>query len=128
VQTVLSISQNGINQITVNKQLSNHLNKDIINASTNLPLKEPSPNYLIQSFNLTELSLSPIEFTGSESSIEGFVKIARISTLTIPDSVRTILSRYLHDTRIILAAILDALLIPCDANQYHVFHLLLSIV
>ncbi len=54
VQTVLSISQNGISQITVNKQLSNHLNKDIINASTNLPLKEPSPNYLIQSFNLTE--------------------------------------------------------------------------
>ena len=33
----------------------------------------------------SELSLSPIEFTGSESSIEGFVKIARISTLTIPD-------------------------------------------
>ncbi len=33
VKTVLSISQNGINQITVNKQLSNHLNKDIINAS-----------------------------------------------------------------------------------------------
>jgi hypothetical protein len=33
VKTVLSISQNGINQITLNKQLSNHLNMDIINAS-----------------------------------------------------------------------------------------------
>jgi len=33
VKTVLSISQNGINQITLNKQLGNHLNMDIINAS-----------------------------------------------------------------------------------------------
>ncbi len=33
-KTVLSISQNGINQITLNKQLGNHLNMDIINAST----------------------------------------------------------------------------------------------
>jgi hypothetical protein len=33
VKTVLSISQNGINQITLNKQSSNHLNMDIINAS-----------------------------------------------------------------------------------------------
>jgi hypothetical protein len=36
VMTVLSISQNGIIQITLNKQLSNHLNKDIINASISL--------------------------------------------------------------------------------------------
>jgi hypothetical protein len=36
VKTVLSISQNGINQITLNKQLSNHLNVDIINASISL--------------------------------------------------------------------------------------------
>ena len=36
VKTVLSISQNGIHQITLNKQLSNHLNKDIINASISL--------------------------------------------------------------------------------------------
>jgi hypothetical protein len=35
VKTVLSISQNGINQIALNKQLGNHLNMDIINASTN---------------------------------------------------------------------------------------------
>jgi hypothetical protein len=34
VKTVLSISQNGINQITLNKQIDNHLNMDIINAST----------------------------------------------------------------------------------------------
>ena len=34
VKTVLSISQNGINQITLNKQLGNHLNEDILNAST----------------------------------------------------------------------------------------------
>jgi len=36
VKTVLSISQNGINQITLNKQLSNHLNMDIVNASSHL--------------------------------------------------------------------------------------------
>ncbi len=34
VKTVLSISQNRMDQITLNKQLGNHLNKDIIDAST----------------------------------------------------------------------------------------------
>ncbi len=34
VKTVLSISQNGISPITLNKQIGSHLNKDIINAST----------------------------------------------------------------------------------------------
>jgi hypothetical protein len=29
VKTVLSISQNGINQITLDKQLNNHLNMDL---------------------------------------------------------------------------------------------------
>jgi hypothetical protein len=38
VKTVLSISQNGISPITLNKQIGNHLNKDIINASTNVSL------------------------------------------------------------------------------------------
>jgi hypothetical protein len=38
LETLLSISQNGINQITSNKQLENHLNNDIINASTRLVL------------------------------------------------------------------------------------------
>jgi hypothetical protein len=39
VKTVLSISQNGISPITLNKQIdNNHLNKDIINASTNVSL------------------------------------------------------------------------------------------
>ncbi len=33
LKTLLSISQNGISPITINKQLGNHLNKDIINAS-----------------------------------------------------------------------------------------------
>jgi hypothetical protein len=33
VKTVLSISQNGISQIALNKKLSYHLNMDIINAS-----------------------------------------------------------------------------------------------
>jgi hypothetical protein len=33
VKTVHSISQNGINPITLNEQLGNHLNMDIINAS-----------------------------------------------------------------------------------------------
>jgi hypothetical protein len=36
VKTVLSISQNRMDQITLNKQLGNHLHKDIINASKNL--------------------------------------------------------------------------------------------
>jgi hypothetical protein len=36
VKTLLSISQNGINQITLNKQLGNHLSMDIINASISL--------------------------------------------------------------------------------------------
>ncbi len=35
LKTVLSISQNGINQIALNKHLGNHLNMDITNASTN---------------------------------------------------------------------------------------------
>ncbi len=34
LKTLLSISQNGINQITSNKLFGNHLNMDIINAST----------------------------------------------------------------------------------------------
>ncbi len=34
VKTVLSISQNGMDQITSNKQRDNHLNKDIKNASS----------------------------------------------------------------------------------------------
>ena len=33
LKTLLSISQNGINTITLNKQLGNHFNMDIINAS-----------------------------------------------------------------------------------------------
>ena len=37
VKTVLSISQNGMNEITLNKQLDNHLNMDIINASIEIP-------------------------------------------------------------------------------------------
>jgi hypothetical protein len=37
VKTVLSISQNGISSITLNKQLDNHLNMEIINASISLP-------------------------------------------------------------------------------------------
>jgi hypothetical protein len=36
LKTILSISQNGINQIKLNKQLGNHLNMDIINASISL--------------------------------------------------------------------------------------------
>jgi hypothetical protein len=34
LKTLLSISQNGINQITLNKKMGYHLNKDIINASS----------------------------------------------------------------------------------------------
>ena len=33
-KTLLSISQNRMDQITLNKQLGNHLNKDIIYASS----------------------------------------------------------------------------------------------
>jgi hypothetical protein len=36
LKTTLSISQKGSNQITLKKQIGNHLNKDIINASTYL--------------------------------------------------------------------------------------------
>ncbi len=36
LKTLLSISQNGISPIALHKQLGNHLNKDIINASNNL--------------------------------------------------------------------------------------------
>ncbi len=36
LKTLLSISQNGINQITLNKHLGKHLNMDIINASISL--------------------------------------------------------------------------------------------
>ncbi len=36
LKTLLSISQNGINQFTLNKQLGNHSNMDIINASISL--------------------------------------------------------------------------------------------
>jgi hypothetical protein len=34
LKTLLSISQNGMNQITSNKQIDNNLNEDIINASS----------------------------------------------------------------------------------------------
>ncbi len=33
-KTLLSISQNGMNQIASNRQIDNHLNEDIINASS----------------------------------------------------------------------------------------------
>jgi hypothetical protein len=36
VRTVFSICQNRMDQITLNKQLGNHLNKDILNASISL--------------------------------------------------------------------------------------------
>ncbi len=36
VKTVLSISQNGINHVTLNKQLGNHLNVYVIKASITL--------------------------------------------------------------------------------------------
>jgi hypothetical protein len=37
LKTLPSISQNRINPFTLNKQLGNHLNKDIINASNDMP-------------------------------------------------------------------------------------------
>jgi hypothetical protein len=36
LKTLLSISQNGISPFTLNKQLGNHLNKDIITASSDM--------------------------------------------------------------------------------------------
>jgi hypothetical protein len=33
LKTLVSISRNGLNPITLNKQIDNHLNKHIINAS-----------------------------------------------------------------------------------------------
>jgi hypothetical protein len=50
VKTVLSISQNVISSITLNKQLGNHLNMDIINASSYVMLVTPvTPVTLITS-------------------------------------------------------------------------------
>jgi hypothetical protein len=40
LKTLLSISQNGINQITLNKQSGNYLNRDIIIASSYLQLQK----------------------------------------------------------------------------------------
>ncbi len=64
-------------------------------------------------------------------SIEGFVKIATIGTMTIPDrqkTIRTVSSRYLHDTGIILVAILEALAIPGNTNCDQVCQVLFGIV
>jgi hypothetical protein len=36
LKTLVSISQNGPHPITLNKQIDNHLNKHVINASTSL--------------------------------------------------------------------------------------------
>ena len=36
LKTLLSISRNRMDQITSNRQIDNHLNEDIINASTHL--------------------------------------------------------------------------------------------
>ncbi len=46
LKTLLSISRNRMDQITLNKQLGNHLNKDIINASTNQHLSLTSDTML----------------------------------------------------------------------------------
>ncbi len=35
LKTIVPISQNGLNQNTLNKLIGNHLNRHIINASTN---------------------------------------------------------------------------------------------
>ncbi len=42
LKTLLSLSQNGISSITLNKHLGNHLNMDIINASSNLRIGQGS--------------------------------------------------------------------------------------
>ncbi len=59
VKTLLSISQNGISQITLNKQFGNHLIKDIINASISLSSFPFSGcfHYVKKEFNCTKLSL-----------------------------------------------------------------------
>jgi hypothetical protein len=46
VRTLLSIFQNGINPITLNKQLGNHLNMDIINASISFSFSGCFQSYL----------------------------------------------------------------------------------
>jgi hypothetical protein len=46
LKTLLSISQNRMDQITLNKKLGNHLNKDIINASNHLIIPNESKNNL----------------------------------------------------------------------------------
>ncbi len=49
VKTVLSISQNGMDHITSNKQRDNHLNEDIMNASSILRFLS---NFKIASFTV----------------------------------------------------------------------------
>jgi hypothetical protein len=58
LKTLLSISQNGMDQITLNKTLGNHSNMDIINASS--PPKKGK--YLVSLFkhNLDTLARVPI--------------------------------------------------------------------
>ncbi len=38
LKTLVSISQNGLSPITINKQIDNHLNRHIINASSRVAL------------------------------------------------------------------------------------------
>jgi hypothetical protein len=47
VKTRLSISQNSMDQITLNKTLGNHLNKDTINAYTYLSTNMVDRTYLL---------------------------------------------------------------------------------
>ena len=63
-------------------------------------------------------------------SMEGFVKIARISIMMIqdrPKTIRTVSWWYHDDTGIVLTVILDFLLIPSDTNQYQVCYVLFGI-
>ncbi len=65
LKTLLSISQNGISPNTFNKQLGNHLNKDIASASTSL---SPAPYYLRNILAKSRLDNLPVRPNVTEPS------------------------------------------------------------
>jgi hypothetical protein len=73
--TLLSVSQNGISPITLNKQLRNHLNKDIINASSKLACLSMINNgnfcNMLLAIISTCLGIATVEQYILHSSIEG---------------------------------------------------------
>ena len=85
LKTLLSISQNGINQITLNKQLSNHLNTDIINASISLssfPISECFQVLNRQDASIPNVQTQLTRITMTDSLILGFNYFSLLAGIT----------------------------------------------